>query len=271
MISSLMQRLRFGALIITVMCAWCMSATAEPVSVRHTQGAIHGFLELRSDKGQVLASGDLVQVAHGDRVTARMLFVFKDGSTDDETTVFSQHGSLRLITDHHIQKGPAFPHPMDVLIDARSRQVTVRSTGKDGKEEVKTDHIDLPLDLANGIVPMVIENIAPNAPDTTVSMLVATPKPRLVKLVISSRGEDPFSVDGTSHKAMHYEIKIELGGVAGIVAPVIGKAPPNIQIWAVGGEAPTFIREQGPLYPEGPVTTIQLSSPEWQEAAKSGN
>jgi len=55
------------------------------------------------------------------------------------------------------------------------------------------------------------------------------------------------------------------------VAPVIGKAPPNIQIWAVGGEAATFVREQGPLYPEGPITTIQLASPVWPESAKSGN
>jgi len=267
----LLQRFRSAALMIMVMCLGFASAAAESVPVRYVQGTIHGFLELRSEDGHVFASGDLVQVAHGDRVTARMLFVFKDGSTDDETTVFSQRGSFRLITDHHIQKGPSFPHPMDVLIDARSRQVTVRSTGKDGKEDVKTDHVDLPLDLANGMVPLVIENIRPGVAETTVPMLVMTPKPRVVKLIISSRGEEPFSLGGSSHKATHYEIKIELGGVAGIVAPVIGKAPPNIQIWAVGGEAATFVREQGPLYPEGPITTIQLASPVWPESAKSGN
>jgi hypothetical protein len=265
----LLQRFRSGALMTIVLCLWFTIATAE-IPVRYVQGTMHGFLELRSEDGHVLASGDLVQVARGGQVTARMLFVFKDGSIDDETTVFSQHGSFRLITDHHIQKGPSFPHPMDVLIDARSKQVTVRSTGKDGKEEVKTDHVDLPLDLANGMVPLVIENIGPNKTETTVSMLVAAPKPRLVKLVISSRGEDSFSLGSSSHKATHYEIKIELGGVAGIVAPVIGKAPPNIQIWIVGGDAATFVREQGPLYPEGPVTTIQLTSPVWPDSPKSG-
>jgi hypothetical protein len=94
----------------------------------------------------VVAVGDLFQVVRGDRVTARLLFRFKDGSVDDETTVFSQRGNFQLVTDHHIQKGPSFPQPMDLSIDVPSGQVTVRSTGKDGKEEVRSEHLDLPPD-----------------------------------------------------------------------------------------------------------------------------
>jgi hypothetical protein len=264
------ERIRSWSLIAILLCAWGPNAPSEPVPVRHLEGTMHAFLELRSEEGRVLASGDLVQVAHSDQVTARTLFRFKDGSIDDETTVFSQRRNFQLVTDHHIQKGPSFPHPMDILIDRRSSHVTVRSLGKDGKEEVKTDHLDLPADLANGMVPLVVENISPGAPQTTVSMLVATPKPRIVKLVVSSRGEEPFSVVGASHQAIHYEIKIELGGVPGIVAPLIGKQPPNIQAWIIGGQAPTFIREQGPIYPDGPIMTIELASPVWQDAFKSG-
>jgi hypothetical protein len=263
------QNLRSYALIALLISTLQPAALADPMPVRHVGGTIHGFLELRSEDGRVVASADVTQVAHGSQMTSRTLFRFKDGSIDDETTVFSQRRTFQLITDRHIQKGPFFPHPMDVLIDARSGQVTVRSTGKDGKEEVKTDHLDLPADLANGLVPMVVENILPNAGDTTVSMLVATPKPRVVKLVISHRGEEPFSIVGSPRKGIHYEIKIDLGGVAGVVAPIIGKAPPNIQIWTIGGEAPTFIREQGPLYPEGPMMTIQLASPVWPDSQKS--
>jgi hypothetical protein len=246
-------------------------ASADTIPVRHVVGTIHGFLEMRSDDGRVVASGDVVQVVHGDLVTARTIFTFKDGSIDDETTVFSQRRNFHLITDHHVQKGPAFPHPMDILIDSRSGMVTIRSTGNDGKEGVKTDHLTLPPDLANGMVPIVIENIKPDTAQTTVPMLVLTPKPRVVELIISPRGEENFSVIGSSHKALHYEIKIDLGGVAGVVAPLIGKAPPNIEIWSIGGEAPTFVREQGPIYAEGPVMTIQLASPVWGDAPKTGN
>jgi hypothetical protein len=254
-----------------LVCAWRPAAQADPMPVLHAQGTIHGFLELRDEDGRVVASGDIVELVHGDRVTIRTLFNFKDGSTDDEITVFSQRRAFQLITDHHIQKGPAFPHPMDAMIDARSGQVTVRTTGKDGKEEVKTEHVNLPPDLANGMVPLVVENMRSNTPETTVSMLVFAPKPRVVKLVISKSGEADFSLGGAARKAIHYEIKIDLGGVAGVVAPLIGKAPPDIQLWTVGAEAPVFVREQGPLYPDGPIMTIQLASPVWPESPKAGN
>lgn len=256
--------IRFASFIL-LLCACGLHAASEPIPVRHQQGTVHGFLELRSDDGRVLASGDIVQVARGDQVTARVLFRFKDGSIDDETTVFSQRRTFRLISDRHIQKGPFFPHPMDLSIDARKDQVTVRSAGKDGAEETNTSHLDLPPDLANGMVPLIVENIAPNAPQTTVPILVATPKPRLVKLLISPQVEDPFSVAGAPHQGLHFEIKIDLGGIAGVVAPLIGKKPPDIQLWTIGGEAPTFLREQGPIYPEGPVVNIALASPVWSD------
>ncbi len=53
---------------------------------------------------------------------------------------------------------------------------------------------------------------------------------------------------------MRDEIKIELGGVTGMVAPLIGKQPPDIQIWIIGGEAPAFVKEEGFLYQGGTGT-----------------
>jgi hypothetical protein len=267
----LAQRLRSCSLIALLVFAVQATAEADPIPVRYVGGAIHGFVELRTEDGKVVASGDVTQVVRGDRITSRTLFHFKDGSIDDETTVYSQRRTFQLVSDRHIQKGPFFPHPMDVLVDARSGQVTVRSTGKDGKEEVKTEHLNLPLDLANGIVPIVVQNLKPDAEKTTVSMVVATPKPRLVKLVITNVGEDNYSLGGSVRKATHYEIKIDLGGVAGVVAPIIGKAPPNIQVWTIGGQATTFAREQGPIYPEGPMMTIQLASPVWPNTPASSH
>jgi hypothetical protein len=238
-------------------------AMADTVPARYVQGSYHGFLELRGEDGHVVAVGDTTSLAHGDRVTVETVFHFKDGSVDDETAVFTQRRALQLVSDHHVQKGPSFPHPMDMSIDVPSGTVTVRSVGKDGKEEVSTDPMKLPPDLSNGIVPQVVENLREENTEATVSMVVMTPKPRVVKLVISNRGEDKCSVVGAPRKATHYNIKIELGGVMGVVAPLVGKAPPDIQMWTIGGTTPTFAREIGPLYAEGPPMTIQLASPSW--------
>jgi hypothetical protein len=260
---------RFLCWIVTVLVVGALQPglPAESVPARHVEGTLHGFLALRSEDGKLLAVGDLTEVIHGDRVTAHTVFRFKDGSVDDETAVYSQRGNLRFISDHHIQKGPSFPHPMDLAIDVGRGQVTSRSTDKDGKEEVKTDHMSLPPDLANGMVLAIAKNLPPDTPETTVSMLVATPKPRLVKLAISPRGEEPFSVLGSPRKALRFEIKIKLGGVAGVVAPLVGKQPPDIQIWIIEGPAPGFVKEEGPSYEGGPIWTIELASPAWPDSS----
>ena len=65
-------------------------------------------------------------------------------------------------------------------------------------------------------------------------MLVATLKPRIVKLAIASLGSETFYIGGSPREAIHYEIKIDLGAVAGVVAPLIGKKPPTVQLWSVG-------------------------------------
>lgn len=246
-------------------------AQADPTPVRDVEGTLHGFLELRAEDGRLLASGDLIQVVRGDRVTAELVFRFKDGSVDDETTVYSERHTFRLISDRHIQKGPYFPHPMDTTIDAASGEVTVRTTDKDGKEKIEREHVKLPADLvADSMVRLVAQNARGDAGQATASLVVATPKPRLVKLEMSRLGEDEFSVGGSARKEIHYQIKIDLGGIAGVVAPLIGKEPPDLEIWTTAGEAPTFVREEGPLYPEGPMATIELAAPAWPDARKAG-
>ena len=59
---------------------------AESVRVRCAQGTLGGFLALRSQDGRLLAVGDLTETIQGDRVTSHLLFRFKDGSVDDETS-----------------------------------------------------------------------------------------------------------------------------------------------------------------------------------------
>ncbi len=72
--------------------------SAQTVAVHFKEGLIHGFLSLSTLEGDPIAAGDLTQVAHGNQVTSRLVFHFKDGSLQDETTVFSQRDSFRLIS-----------------------------------------------------------------------------------------------------------------------------------------------------------------------------
>ena len=260
------ERVWSTALAVLVACTVLLqpgAMPAETVAVRHTEGVVHGFLVLRTLAGDTLADGDLIQVARGDRITSRLVFHFKDGSVHDETAVFSQRRNFRLLTDHLVQKGPAFQHSMEVSIDGSTGQVTVRSTDDDGKEKVVTERLDLPPDVANGLVLTLLKNLRADASQTKMSMVAATPKPRLVTLAVTAQGEEPFSVGGSARKATHYVVKVEIGGTAGLAAPLLGKQPPDTHVWILGGEAPAFVKLEGQLYFGGPIWRIELGSPVW--------
>ena len=241
---------------------WASAVLGQTVTVRHAEGLVHGFLTLKTLEGTPLADGDLIQTSRGDRVTTRLVFHFKDGSIHDETAVYSQRQHFRLISNHLVQKGPAFPQPLDMSIDGASGQVTVRYSD-DGQQKVETEHIDVPPDLANGVILTLLKNVQSGAPPKTISFVAATPKPRLVKLAITAAGDDPFSTGGTTRKATHYVLKVEIGGISGILAPLVGKQPPDSHVWILGGEAPAFVKSEQPLYSGGPLWRIELASPVW--------
>src|SRR5205085_5579784 len=154
------------------------------------------------------------------------------------------------------------PNPTDVSIDASTGQVTVRHMDEKGNEKVAEEHLDLPPDLANGIILNILKNIRPDTAETKVSYVAATPKPRLVKLSIVPRGEDKFFVVGARYKATLFVLKVELGGITGVIAPLIGKQPPDTKVWVVASGTPAFVKAEQSLYPGGPVWRIEMTSPD---------
>jgi hypothetical protein len=236
------------------------SVSAESVAVRYTEGVSRGFLIVRTQDGKQIAEGDSSQVATGDRVTSRMTFRFKDGSIEDETTVFSQHGAFRLLSDHFLQKGPAFKRAIETSIDAITGQVVIRYT-EGGKENILTQRIDLPSDLSNGLLLTLLKNIQSTTPRTTVSYLAATPKPRIVQLVISPLGDQAFSTGSSKHKAINYDVKVEIGGAAGALAHLVGKQPSDTHVWVLPGEAPTLAALESSFYEGGPIWRVEPVSP----------
>jgi hypothetical protein len=237
-------------------------ASGQEVKVRVRDGSARGFLVLRSETGATLASGEFSQVPQGDRIRGRLVFHFKDGSLYDETTVYSQNSTFRLISNRLVETGRAFPEPCEMTIDAHSQTVSMRALSKQG-EDAKTEHMDIPTDLSNGLLFNLIKNLQSNASEVKVSYLAPSSKPRMVKLAITMEKEGQFTVAARRIKAAVWDIKAELGGLTGIVAPMIGKQPPDTHVWVAENGVPTVVRVDTALYAGGPVWSIQLASPVW--------
>ena len=239
-------------------------ALAEVVPVRYPEGFSHGFLALKNPAGATVASGDFISTTRGNRVTTHLVYRFKDGSIDDEVAVFSQRGHFQLISTHHVQKGPAFELPLDTTIVVATGKVTVRYRDDHGAEKTDVEQLELPADLANGMLIALLKNVRPLALPPSVSYVASTPKPRLVKLEIAAVPPDGFAVAGSARRATHYVLKAKIGGVSGLIAPLVGKQPPDIHVWIAGGDAPAFLRAEAPLSPDGPLFRTELIAPVWR-------
>lgn len=239
----------------------------QPVPVHHMQGTSHAFLVLRGESGAVLGYGELLQIARGDRVNSRLTYHFRDGSIDDDTTVFSQRNVLHLIRDHHVQRGPFFSKASDCLVEENGN-VTIRTVNPDNKVKTETSHIDLPPDVSNGLTGTMMLNTITDSGAFKLHLVAPTGKGRLIQLSVDVAGEEPFSpVLGVRRRATVFRVHPELGGVAGIVAPLVGKQPKDVFIWILEGEVPGLVRLIGPLEQGGPVVSVEPGGASYPPAA----
>jgi hypothetical protein len=234
------------------------AASAEQIAVKHIQLPMHRLMVARSDAGKTLAIGEFTQVVQGDEVTMRLIYHFADGSIDDETTTYRQQGRFQLVRNHHIQKGPFFEKPVDFAVEAATGIATTRTTDKSGKIHVETEHVNLPDDVANGFVGSLLLNVPQDTTPFRVGMLVPVGGGRLIKLLISPEGEQAFQATGQTLRARVFRIHPELGGIVGVIAPLIGLQPKDVMVWVLEGEDPAVQRIVGQLGGYGPVVSSEL-------------
>jgi hypothetical protein len=252
--------LRRNDFLIAALCVMtlCIAAAAESISVRHIQGPMHRLMIARSETGKIIASGEFSQVVQGDEVTMRLTYKFLDGSLDDETTTYRQQDTFRLVRNHHIQKGPFFAKPVDFTVEAASGIATSRTADKNGKIHVEREHMELPDDLANGFVGTLLLNVPQNTAPFRVGILAPVGSGRLIRILISPEGEQPFHTTGQNVKAAVFRIHPELGGIVGVIAPLIGLQPKDVMVWVLEGQEPAVVRIVGQLGGYGPVVSSEL-------------
>jgi hypothetical protein len=252
-----MERSNFFASAFLAM-TFSTTAPAERISVKHIQLPRREFMVARSETGKIIARVKFTEDVEGDEVTMRLTYRFVDGSIDDETTTYTQQGTFRLVRNHHIQQGPFFAKPIDFAVEAATGRATSRTADKNGKIQVESEHIDLPDDLANGFVGTLLLNVAPNTAPFRVGILAPVLGGRLIRILISPEGEQPFQKTGQTFKATVFRIHPELGGILGVIAKLLGLQPKDVMVWVQEAEGPAVVRIVGQLGGYGPMVSSDL-------------
>ncbi|MBI2203346.1 MAG: hypothetical protein HYU41_05785 [Candidatus Rokubacteria bacterium] len=229
------------------------AAWAEPVTVRFAEGITRAFPVLKSVDGLTLAHGEIVQIARGDQVDSRLMFRYTDGSHYEERVVFSQRGVFTLVTYRLRQHGPSFPESIDAFVDRDSGLYTVRyKADLDSAEEILNGRIELPPDTYNGLLTTVLKNL-PAGTSATVHIMAFTPRPRPIQMLLAPSGEETLLMGGFPMPVTKFTLRPQLGMFASLLVTDL----PDVKCWILGGDAPAFVKFEGPLYFMGPVWRIE--------------
>lgn len=88
-----------------------------------------------------------------------------------------------------------------------------------------------------------------------VQIVVFTPKPRLTTLELAPADQEPVVIGDSAVGATRYRMRPQRGLFASLLVADV----PDIKCWIAVGEAPAFLRAEGPLYFLGPVWRIDTN------------
>jgi hypothetical protein len=233
---------------------------SAPMPVRFPEGSTHGFLELHTATGALLAHGDLLQAGRDGAIESRMMFHFAN-SVFDETVTFTQRDVFVMQNYHLVQSGPAFGQDLEVTLARSGAYSVTTKSHRDGKEKQYAGTLDLPPDTYNGMVVMIAKNLSAGIAET-VHLVAFTPEPRVIGLQLAPMDTSHVLIVAHPEAVTHIALKPKLGTMLKFFATVTGQVPPDSHVWIVTDQVPAFVRFEGPMY-SGPVWRINLTSPSW--------
>ncbi|MGE0517630.1 MAG: hypothetical protein AB7P78_01325 [Candidatus Binatia bacterium] len=240
-----------------------VSAGADPVRMRQPECSAHGFLVLEDASGTVRAHGELTQWVERGAIASRLVFHFDDGSLYDELVRFSQRPVFRVLSYRLVQRGGSFKDSSDIQFDRSGKYRASIQKASDEEPETAAGTMEIPEDVSNGIVSILLKNLAPGASATT-HLLAFRPEPILLELELRPEGSDEFWVGSSAGKATRFVVTPRVVGIKGVFATATGKQPQAFRMWIAQGRAPVLLRFEGPLYMDGPPWRIEHGAPRWQ-------
>lgn len=236
-------------------------AEAKPVEVQLKEGVTQGYIKVSVPGGETIAEGEVSQVAAGaERIVGRMLLRFHDGSRYDETVIFSQNRTFKLLRYSVAQKGPSFPDEFHFDLDGATGAYTITEGHNPKEHSPRTGKMELPSDVYNGMTVTLLKNL-PESGQVSFHMMSVGPDPALYPVVVRAKDVEAVKTGDRKGEALHYTLQPTVGWFTRSLAWLFSETIPEYNFWLIKHDVPAFARFEGPLYPGGPVWRIEQISP----------
>jgi hypothetical protein len=90
---------------------------------------------------------------------------------------------FRLLSYKLVQRGPSFPESLEASLTRDPPAYSARTRSRDGKEVSSQGALDVPADLANGMLGLFLRNL-PGGGSENVQIVAFTPKPRFLAVLL---------------------------------------------------------------------------------------
>ncbi|MBA2251322.1 MAG: hypothetical protein H0W13_01255 [Nitrospirales bacterium] len=273
---ALHHRLLTLVFLIGFMLTVVLPASAAPISVRFAEGATHGYLLLRDERGDRLADGEMIQKTRGDLVESQLMFHFKDGSLHDERVSFTQKRVFSLQSYKLIQRGPSFPATIELAMDRKTGEYRVQSSQDGSVDPPLIGRLELPGDVSNGLVVTLLRNLVAGSGET-VHFIAFMPEPKVIELKLIPSAKTTVHIGDLVKQMTQYVLEPQLNSVTMFFGKLLGKLPRafHYHFWLLTDDVPAFGGFEGPLYLNGPTwrieqTTLSNLWPSQTASAKEG-
>jgi hypothetical protein len=247
--------------LIGFMLIVALPAIAAPISVRFSEGATHGYLLLKDERGDRLADGEMIQRTHGDLVEGQLIFRFKDGSLHNERVSFTQKHVFSLQSYKLIQRGPSFPTTIDIAMERKTGEHRVQSSQDRSADRPFSGRLELPDDVSNGMVVTLLRNLVAG-PGETVHFIAFTPEPKVIELKLIPAEKRTIHIGALAKQVTQYVLEPQLNSVTLFFGKLLGKLPHafHYHFWLLTDDVPAFGGFEGPLYLNGPTWRIEQTT-----------
>jgi len=197
------------AFLVVVLASLASAASPDVgVAVRSSIGDLHGFPSMSDEAGRVVATGELRQERHGDRLEVHLRWAFHDGRIVEEQDAFEVGRSLRQTRFLWVERRSGVEERrFEVDFEAGRAQAVIRKDGKERRDEARIDRGDRRAFAGYGVA-LVAAQLPLGAPGEAAELtLVAfTPGPRAVALEVRRDPEERLEEAGRAVASDRYTL-----------------------------------------------------------------
>ena len=218
----------------------------EPIKLAYLEGDLGGFSNILDKDGkEIIGVVTYTQQRKGDTLEAKRVAWFKDGSSDEDTTVAKVGKTLRTLRGQSIIRDPSGETIVDMRVDvAQGRVWGFYGQGKDRTEF--DDRGKIPIGTYFGaLVNLVLKNFDANVEGGKVVFhtIVPTPSPRQIDMEVTRGESSKLDRAGHAVPVADYLMRVTVNPV---LNPVVRMFAPETHFFQTPDSPPSLARFAGP-------------------------